>query len=148
VNATQRAVMRRANALMVWLYRSSGGRLMGKAKGGTPVLLLTAPGRRSGVPHTVPVAYLERDGSWVITGSAGGMKNHPQWIANLRHSARATIQIGRERQEVSAVVPQGAERDALWREVIEWKPFFQDYERKSGRVIPVAVLTPLGAGTS
>jgi len=72
----------------------------------------------------------------------------PQWIANLRHSARATIQIGRERQEVSAVVPQGAERDALWREVIEWKPFFQDYERKSGRVIPVAVLTPLGAGTS
>jgi len=69
VNATQRAVMRRANALMVLLYRSSGGRLMGKAKG-APVLLLTAAGRRSGVPHTVPVAYLERGGSWVVTWSS------------------------------------------------------------------------------
>ncbi|MEO7421046.1 MAG: nitroreductase/quinone reductase family protein [Ornithinibacter sp.] len=147
MNAAQRSVLRRANALMVWLYRSTGGRLMGSAKG-APVLLLTAPGRRTLVPHTVPLAYMERRGSWVVTGSGGGMKNHPQWIANLRHSGRATIQIGRERQQVSAVVTQGAERDALWREVIEWKPFFQDYERKSGRIIPVAVLTPLGAGTN
>ena len=82
-----------------------------------------------------------------IEAIAPGTRSVPACSGN-NGKARASIQIGRERQEVSAVVPQGTERDALWREVIEWKPFFQDYERKSSRVIPVAVLTPLGAGTS
>lgn len=50
-------VMRLANSAAVGLCRRSGGRIGGSAKG-VDVLLLTVPGRRTGKPFTVPVAYL------------------------------------------------------------------------------------------
>jgi hemerythrin-like domain-containing protein len=48
-----RRLLPAANHLAVALYRRSGGRIGGSAKG-IPVLLITAPGRRTGAPHTVP----------------------------------------------------------------------------------------------
>ena len=45
-------------ALNVWLYRVSGGRMMG-SMGAAPILLLTTTGRRSRRERTVPVLYLE-----------------------------------------------------------------------------------------
>ncbi len=41
-------------ALNVWLYRVSGGRMMG-GMGAAPILLLTTTGRRSRRERTVPV---------------------------------------------------------------------------------------------
>jgi hypothetical protein len=46
--------------------------------------------------------------------------------------------------DVDVHVASGAERDGLWREVVLARaPSFATYEEKSGRVIPVAVLTPV-----
>ena len=47
-----------ANVVAVWMYRRTGGKVGGRAKGGSRVLLLTVVGRKSGTPHTVPVAYV------------------------------------------------------------------------------------------
>ena len=44
---------RGANKAAVWVYRRTGGKVGGRAKGGSRVLLLTAPGRKSGRAHTV-----------------------------------------------------------------------------------------------
>ena len=134
--------MRAANAAAVWLYRRSGGRIGGTAKG-VDVLLLTVAGRKTGRPFTVPVAYLKHGAVYVVTGSAGGMKYDPQWIHNLNAAGRAEIEIGRERVAVHGRVTDGAERDRLWRDVVlAQAPFFANYEQKSGRVIPVATLAP------
>jgi hypothetical protein len=46
-----------ATRLHAWVYRRSGGRLLG-CLGGQPVLLLQTTGRRSGQTHTTPVQYL------------------------------------------------------------------------------------------
>jgi deazaflavin-dependent oxidoreductase (nitroreductase family) len=133
--------MRGANRLAVSLYRRSGGRIGGRAKG-TRVLLLTVPGRTTGIRRTVPVSYFEHDGELIVTGSAGGMKDNPQWISNLRAAGAADIQIGAQRSSVHARVTEGPERDELWQQVVLARsPFFAKYEKKSGRVIPVAVLT-------
>jgi hypothetical protein len=43
---------------------------------------------------------------------------------------------------VSVHDTQGEERDALWASVVEQAPFFEGYQKKSGRTIPIAVLTP------
>ena len=135
--------MRAANALAVALYRRSNGRIGGSAKG-TPVLLLTAPGRKTGTPHTVAVAYFEHNGGYLVTGSAGGAKRDPQWIRNLRATPRAHIQVGAEQIDVEVRVTHAAERDELWRNVVTaQKPFFARYQEKAGRLIPVAELTPL-----
>ena len=133
------------NTAAVWVYRRTGGRVGGRARGGSPVLLLTVAGRRSGLPHTVPVAYVERDGDYYLAATAGGQPREPQWIRNLRAASTATIEVGRERRTVSVEVLSGAASDAAWADVIvATHPSFGPYEAKSGRRIAVARLRPTG----
>jgi len=135
-------LFRYGNRLAVGLYRRSGGRIGGSAKG-LPVLLITVPGRRTGTPHTVPVAYIEHEGQYIVTGSAGGTKSEPQWFRNVRAARRAQIRLRDQQLDVETRVPDRAERDRLWRDVVLARaPFFAKYEQKAGRVIPVAVLSP------
>lgn len=128
------------NRLAVALYRRSGGKIGGSAKG-IPVLLLTVPGRRTGTPHTVPVAYIEHEGRYVVTGSAGGTKAEPQWFRNIRATGRVRVEVGHEAYDAEVLVPDRADRDRLWRDVVLRRaPFFKKYQDKAGRIIPVAVL--------
>jgi len=142
-NRFMKKAMRAANAIAVSLYRRTNGRIGGSAKG-LPVLLLTVAGRRTGAPFTVPVAYFKYGGGYVVTGSAGGMKEDPQWIRNLRAAGTAQVQNGgADGCTVDAHVLDGAERDDLWQNVVLANaPFFAKYQEKSGRVIPVATLIP------
>ena len=136
-------VWKAANAAAVWMYRRTGGKVGGRAKGGSLVLLLTVAGRKSGLPHTVPVAYVERDGNYYLAATAGGQPKEPQWIRNLRAASTATIEVGRDRRLVSVDVLSGADSDAAWKDVIVGTyPSFGPYEAKSGRKIAVARLTP------
>lgn len=134
---------RQGNRLAVSLYRRSHGRIGGSAKG-IPVLLITVPGRRTGTPHTVPVAYLEHDGAYLVTGSAGGTTSEPQWFRNIRAAGHVHVELGDQGYDLEVRVPDSAERDRLWHDVVLARaPFFATYEQKAGRTIPVAVLTPL-----
>jgi len=124
----------------VWLYRRTNGRIGGTVRG-VRILLLTVPGRKTGVPHTVPISFFEHDGAYIVVGSAGGAKQDPQWMRNLRHAPRARIQIGAEQIDVTTRVAAEPERTELWRDVVVSRaPFFAPYERKSGRKIPLGVL--------
>ena len=131
------------NAAAAWIYRRTGGKVGGRAKGGSPVLLLTVAGRKSGLPHTVPVAYVERDGGYYLAATAGGQPKEPQWIRNLRAASSATVEVGRDRKSVSVEVLGGPDSEAAWKDVIvATYPSFAPYEAKSGRRIAVARLTP------
>jgi deazaflavin-dependent oxidoreductase (nitroreductase family) len=144
MNAAVKRLMRAGNGLAVFLYRRSNGRIGGTARGGTRVLLLTVLGRKSGTPHATPVSYFEDEGGYVVAGTAAGRKQDPQWFHNLRAASRAHIELGSRHLDVDVHVASGAERDRLWREIVLARaPSFATYEDKSGRVIPVAVLTPV-----
>jgi deazaflavin-dependent oxidoreductase (nitroreductase family) len=132
---------RAMSALNNALYRASGGRLMGKVKG-VPVLLLTAPGRKTGAEHTTPVLYIEDNDRFVVTGSAGGAAAEPQWFRNLRNADRAVIEVGRRRIPVSVAVATPDEREVLWQRLLKVAPFFANYQTKTDREIPMAILTP------
>lgn len=136
-----KTLMIKGNATHVALYRRTGGRHFNRIKG-LPVCLLTVPGRKTGTPRTTPVVYFERAGSWLVVGSAGGAKADPQWFRNLRIAARATLEIGDRKHEVSVHITEREERDALWAWVVDQAPFFDGYRKKSGRTIPIAALTP------
>jgi hypothetical protein len=76
----------------VWLYRRTNGRVGGRGMGGLPLLLLTVPGRRSGAPHTVPVAYFGHSAGYLVVGTGmGGSKRTPLRrtgaAARVAHSA-------------------------------------------------------------
>ena len=57
--------------LHAWVYRRSGGRVLGRM-GGQPVLLLQTTGRHSGRTRTTPVQYLADDDMFVVVASNAG----------------------------------------------------------------------------
>jgi deazaflavin-dependent oxidoreductase (nitroreductase family) len=144
MSTVTRRLARAMMAVAVALYRWSGGRIGGTAAGRSPVVLLTVAGRATGHPHTNPVSGFAHDGDYVVVGSGGGSKAEPQWMRNLRAASRAHIEVKREHHDVAVRIAEGEERDRLWREVVVARaPSFAAYEPKSGRTMPIAVLTPL-----
>ncbi|HEY4018403.1 MAG TPA: nitroreductase/quinone reductase family protein [Pseudonocardiaceae bacterium] len=142
MNPVLKKTLQAVNAATVGIYRRSSGRIGGTMRG-TDLLVLSVVGRKTGAPRTVVVSYFEYNGEYVIVGSAGGLKQDPQWIHNLAAAGQAQIQIGNQVQVVGARIADGAERDRLWRDVVVARfPLFLKYQEKSGRTIPVAVLTP------
>ncbi len=111
-----------------------------------PVLILTVPGRKTGEPRSVPVAYFDYDDGYLVAATAGGSPRDPEWIHNLRAASRAQVRIGEASHQVEVRVVDGdGERDELWNEVVVARaPAFEKYVDKSGRKIPIAILTPVG----
>ena len=82
-----------------------------QSKGGSPVLILTVNGRKTGQPFSAPVAYVERDGGRLVVGSAGGSPHEPQWFKNLRATDHAVVEAGDRRRDAAIRILHGAERD-------------------------------------
>jgi deazaflavin-dependent oxidoreductase (nitroreductase family) len=141
MNRVVRTAMAAGNSAATWVYRRTRGRVGGSAKG-LPVLLLTVSGRKTGKPRTVPVTYFDHANGYLVAASAGGGKSNPQWILNLGAAGKAHISVYEDEYDVDARIVDSPERDELWREVVLAEaPFFASYEEKSGRTIPIALLT-------
>lgn len=135
------AGLRVTGKLNVPLYRISGGRLGGRVAD-APVLLLTATGRRSGEPRTVPVVYLDDGERISVIGSNAGHGRTPAWSLNLQANPEAEIERGRRRQKVRARIAEGEERAELWRKHNEQYSGFDEYEARTDRDIALFVLEP------
>ena len=128
-------------ALHRFAYCASGGRLGARILH-MSFLLLTHTGRRSGRRYTVPLLFLEADGSFVVAGSNAGDARDPAWWTNLRARPEATVQVGPRRVPVKARAATGAERERLWpRFESTWRDFAR-YRRRAPREIPLVVLEP------
>jgi F420H(2)-dependent quinone reductase len=106
------------------------------------VLLLTAIGRRSGEPRTVPVVYLADGDRQIVIGSNAGHARTPAWSYNLQANPDAEVQIRGKRRHVRARVAAGEEREQLWRKVNEMYEGFDSYDANVTRDIAVFVLEP------
>jgi deazaflavin-dependent oxidoreductase (nitroreductase family) len=126
-----------------FVYRASGGRV-GASIGGTPVLLLTTTGRRSGEPRPVTLTYFEDGGRFVVVASNAGEDRHPAWWLNLEEHPDATVLIGGTTTRVRATEALGEERKRLWGEVTRRDPAYEEYRLRTDRRIPVVVLQPTG----
>jgi deazaflavin-dependent oxidoreductase (nitroreductase family) len=135
--------LRWAGRLNVPLYRLSGGRI-GNKVGDGPVLLLTTTGRKSGEQRTAPVLYLEHGEAMILIDTNGGNDKLPGWSHNLKAKRQATVEIGRQKTQVSARVAEGAERDELWRACNEQYSGFDEYVQWLDRTPSVWVLEPVG----
>ncbi len=124
-----------------FLYRISGGRLLGKLVG-MPVLLLTTTGAKSGVSRTTALTYLDAEGAYVVIGSFLGEPRHPAWVHNLRAQPRATVQVGARQIAVASHEAHGDERAQLWQRIVALNPDYRAYEGRTDREIPVVVLEP------
>jgi deazaflavin-dependent oxidoreductase (nitroreductase family) len=134
---------------LVWkmhrrIYRATGGRLGGSISG-MRVLVLTTTGRKSGQERATPLMHFEDDGRYVVIASNAGEPRDPAWWLNLKANPEAQIQIGRDERRVRAGEADGAERERLWKRLIEINDDYAVYEERAGRRIPVVLLEPLDA---
>lgn len=135
-------VLRTVGALNAWIYRLSGGRLMGRFPSGAPVCLLTTQGRKSGQRRTVPLLYLAEGDDLIVVASQGGAPQHPGWYFNLVADPVAEVQIGRRRFPVTARTVSEAEKAAVWPRLVAIYPPYEAYQRRTTRPIPVMRLSP------
>jgi F420H(2)-dependent quinone reductase len=128
--------------LHVSLYRLTNGRVGGRFIAGTPILLLTTTGRKTGKRRTRPLAYVRDEDRYVLCASNGGSPTHPGWYHNLSATGRAEIQVGPERVAVNARTADPAERSRLFPRFVEMYKGYGAYEDKTSRQIPLVLLTP------
>jgi deazaflavin-dependent oxidoreductase (nitroreductase family) len=128
--------------LQVWLYQSSGGK-RGSMMRGRQLLLLTTTGSKTGKQRTVPLVPFREGEQLYVMASLGGAPVHPAWFKNLRAKPDVEVQLGADKWQARAeIVPEGPERDRLWKSITSELPTFAAYQEKTTRVIPVVKLVP------
>lgn len=105
-------------------------------------LILTTTGRKSGLPHSLPLIFGQFGQRAVIIASKGGAAEHPAWFLNLQANPQAQIQIRANKQQVRARIAEGAERTELWQGMNAIYPLFERYQARTARQIPIVVLEP------
>jgi F420H(2)-dependent quinone reductase len=128
-----------ATRLHAWVYRRSGGRLLGRMAG-QPVLLLQTTGRRSGQTHTTPVQYLADGDTFVVVASNAGTARPPAWYLNLRANPHAEIDVGGRSVDVRAQEATGQERAELWQRLTAANRYLERAAHKAGRELPLIAL--------
>ena len=108
---------------------------------GLPNVVLTVPGRRSGIPRSTNLLMVPAGDEWLIAGSYFGAPKPPIWVNNLRATETATIRYRRRDYTVTWRELEGAEREAAWQTMRELWPNFDKYAERTDRLIPVFRLT-------
>jgi deazaflavin-dependent oxidoreductase (nitroreductase family) len=134
-------MMRTATRVHAWVYRRSGGRVLGRM-GGQPVLLLHTTGRRTGQLRTTPVQYLADGDTFVVVASNAGAARAPAWYLNLRADPHARVEVGARTLDVRAREAAGQERVALWQRLTAANRHLERAARRAGRDLPLMALVP------
>jgi deazaflavin-dependent oxidoreductase (nitroreductase family) len=107
---------------------------------GSPLLLLTTKGRRSGEWRRTCLIYGPNGDDFLIVASLGGAPRHPVWYLNLTENPRVWLQVGAETFWATARTATAEEKPALWEKMVAIYPDYADYQVKTDREIPVVVL--------
>jgi deazaflavin-dependent oxidoreductase (nitroreductase family) len=110
---------------------------------GSPVVLITMRGAKSGKLRKVPLMRVEHEGRYAIVASLGGAPKHPVWYHNVKADPHLELQDGTEKGDFVAREVTGDEKAQWWERAVAAYPDYADYQRKTDRQIPVFVLEPV-----
>lgn len=130
------------NRSVITEFRENNG-VVGGPFTNVPLLLLTTIGRKTGLERVIPLAYLADGKRYIIVASFAGHPANPPWYHNLVANPRVAVEVGSERFMAQSTVLDEPERSKMFDKVAALMPQFNDYQRKTSRVIPVVALTPV-----
>ncbi len=122
--------------LNVFIYKLTGGRLMGKFQG-RPVVLIEMKGAKSGKQITIPLMYVPHKEGVIIVGSQGGAPKSPVWVKNIQKNPNIVAQYKGKRMKLVARQVSDEEKAALWPICVQHYHQFDDYQARTDRNIPV-----------
>ena len=109
---------------------------------GSPVVIFTYRGPKSGKLYRRPLMRVEHDGAYAAVASKGGAPDNPVWYAALKANTEVDVQDGD--LVVSGPVREvsGDEYAAWWERAVAAYPEYAEYQKKTDRVIPILVVEP------
>ncbi|MFC9665348.1 nitroreductase family deazaflavin-dependent oxidoreductase [Nocardia sp. NPDC127606] len=122
-------------------YENSGG-AEGTSLQGKPVILLTTKGAKTGKLRKTPLMRVEHDGEYAVVASLGGAPKNPVWYYNIKADPHVELRDGTTTKDYTAREVVGDERAQWWERAVAVWPDYDEYTKKTDRVIPVFVLTP------
>ena len=132
------------NSVIIDELRRNQGEISGGPMAGRPLLVLTSTGARSGLPREAVLTYTLDGDAFVVAGSAGGSPRTPSWVHNLVANPVAQVEVKGATLPIRATVVDDETRKRLWAAHVAARPEFADYPKKTGRVIPIITLEPIG----
>lgn len=115
-------------------------------------VVLYTRGRRSGNPHKVALPFwLDEHGERIVVASFGGYEHHPGWYHNLADreanpQVRCLVKEG-EYWSTPEIL-DGDEYEQTWAALTADRAWYQDYQDKTERRIPLVRLPETGRQTS
>lgn len=119
------------------LFKLTNGRWSTFGPPAMPMVTIETIGRRSGRPHAVHLAAVERGGELHIVASAMGQKKHPAWRYNLEANPEIRVQAVGESFQARAEALTDAEKAEIWDDVKAAIPQMNVYEMRTDRNIRV-----------
>jgi deazaflavin-dependent oxidoreductase (nitroreductase family) len=107
---------------------------------GTTALILTTTGRKSGQQRKSALIYQKFGDDYLIVASKGGADEPPLWYLNLEAQPEVQVQVKGDKFKARARIATAAEKPAMWDVMAQAWPSYNDYQKKTGREIPVVVL--------
>jgi len=123
------------------IRRVTRGRLTLLDLAGLPNLVLTVPGRKSGIPRSTPLLCAPDGADILIAGSNFGGAKEPIWVKNVEATPEVTVLIHRRETPMVARRLEGDERAAAWSRLVVTWPNFLMYEKRTDRRIKLFRLT-------
>jgi len=107
---------------------------------GTHTLLLTTTGRKSGQQRTTPLIYDPVGDAYAIVASKGGADEPPAWYLNLQADPTVEVQVKADKFTAMARTASDEERSAIWPQMVEQWPAYNEYQASTDRKIPIVLL--------
>ncbi|NEA37530.1 nitroreductase family deazaflavin-dependent oxidoreductase [Streptomyces sp. SID13031] len=107
---------------------------------GAHILVLTTVGRKSGEERKNALIFREVDGGYAIVSSYGGAPKNPDWHFNLEADPNVKVQIKADKFAAKARIASAEERAAIWPKMAEVWPDYNEYTKKTDRIIPIVIL--------
>lgn len=122
-------------------FRANQGRVGGPYEGAR-IILVHHVGAKTGAKRVTPMTYFpQEDGSMVVVASNRGANTNPAWYVNLMTNPRTDVEVGAETFPVVVEEITGNERDAVWADIVAVIPSVIDYQKMTGRTIPLLRLS-------
>jgi deazaflavin-dependent oxidoreductase (nitroreductase family) len=105
-------------------------------------LVLHAKGRKSGETRKFPLIFGQSGDDYLLVASKGGAPEHPGWYLNLQANPDAVVQVKGDVIPVTARTASPEEKARLWPIMLEQWPYYDEYQTKTERDIPLVILSP------
>ena len=124
-------------------YEASNGQKSNTLRG-VPIIVLTTVGAKTGALRKTALMRVEHEGRYVVVASHGGAPAEPKWGENMRREPHVELQDGADRRDYTARELTGDERAEWWARATAVWPDYDNYQKRTDRLIALFLLEPQG----